>query len=150
MLVVQALGYYAIYLITPYDLAWHLSYSAERIVLQIFPLLLFLVLAAAELLNLFSARTTQIETEQSMLLAIDVGNTNLTLGLYEGEKLDPHWRLATDPARMPDEYGLQFLGLLEHAGCAAGDLTGSVSPRWFRSSPSASRWLAANISNRSR
>ena len=42
-----------------------------------------------------------------MLLTIDVGNTNLTLGLYEGNKLDPHWRLATDNARMPDEYGLQ-------------------------------------------
>lgn len=59
-----------------------------------------------------------------MLLAIDVGNTNLTLGLYEGDKLDPHWRLATDHARMPDEYGLQFLGLLEHAACSVRDLTG--------------------------
>ena len=59
-----------------------------------------------------------------MLLTIDVGNTNLTLGLYEGEKLDPHWRLATDHARMPDEYGLQFLGLLEHAHCSVSDLTG--------------------------
>ncbi len=59
-----------------------------------------------------------------MLLTIDVGNTNLTLGLYEGEKLDPHWRLATDHARMPDEYGLQFLGLLEHAHRSASDLTG--------------------------
>jgi type III pantothenate kinase len=59
-----------------------------------------------------------------MLLAIDVGNTNLTLGLYEGDKLDPHWRLATDHARMPDEYGLQFLGLLEHAHRSVADLTG--------------------------
>jgi type III pantothenate kinase len=59
-----------------------------------------------------------------MLLAIDVGNTNLTLGLYEGERLDPHWRLATDHDRMPDEYGLQLLGLLAHAGRSAGDLTG--------------------------
>lgn len=59
-----------------------------------------------------------------MLLAIDVGNTNLTLGLYEGDKLDPHWRLATDHARMPDEYGLQFLGLLEHAGRSIRDLSG--------------------------
>ncbi len=59
-----------------------------------------------------------------MLLAIDVGNTNLTLGLYEGDKLDPHWRLATDDARMPDEYGLQLLGLLEHAGRPVGDLSG--------------------------
>ena len=59
-----------------------------------------------------------------MLLTIDVGNTNLTLGLYEGDKLDPHWRLATDHARMPDEYGLQFLGLLEHAHRTYSDLTG--------------------------
>src|SRR5512135_907606 len=59
-----------------------------------------------------------------MLLAIDVGNTNLTLGLYDGEKLGPHWRLATDHDRMPDEYGLQFLGLLSHVGKTAADLTG--------------------------
>ncbi len=59
-----------------------------------------------------------------MLLTIDVGNTNLTLGLYEGDKLDPHWRLATDHARMPDEYGLQFLGLLEHAHRSVSELTG--------------------------
>lgn len=59
-----------------------------------------------------------------MLLTIDVGNTNLTLGLYQGEKLNPHWRLATDHSRMPDEYGLQLLGLLQHAGKSAKDLTG--------------------------
>jgi type III pantothenate kinase len=59
-----------------------------------------------------------------MLLAIDVGNTNLTLGLYEGDKLDAHWRLATDYERMPDEYGLQFLGLLEHVRRSEADLTG--------------------------
>ena len=59
-----------------------------------------------------------------MLLTIDVGNTNLTLGLYEGETLGPHWRLATDHARMPDEYGLQFLGLLKHAQRSADTLTG--------------------------
>ncbi len=59
-----------------------------------------------------------------MLLTIDVGNTNLTLGLYDGDKLDPHWRLATDHDRMPDEYGLQFLGLLEHARRSVNDLSG--------------------------
>ena len=61
-----------------------------------------------------------------MLLTIDIGNTNLTLGLYQGPKLGPHWRLATDHARMPDEYGLQFLGLLEHAKCGDNCLTGVV------------------------
>jgi len=61
-----------------------------------------------------------------MLLTIDIGNTNLTLGLYDGETLGPHWRLATDHARMPDEYGLQFLGLLERANCGDDCLTGIV------------------------
>jgi type III pantothenate kinase len=59
-----------------------------------------------------------------MLLAIDIGNTNLTIGLYENENLGWHWRLATDHNRMPDEYGLQMLGLLQHAGHNIKDLTG--------------------------
>jgi type III pantothenate kinase len=59
-----------------------------------------------------------------MLLTIDLGNTNLTIGLYDGETLAHHWRLATDHARMPDEYGLQLLGLIEHAGRKSADLTG--------------------------
>ncbi|MEJ5224972.1 MAG: type III pantothenate kinase [Anaerolineales bacterium] len=59
-----------------------------------------------------------------MLLVIDIGNTNLTIGLYEGQNLGWHWRLATDHARMPDEYGLQLLGLLQHAGHNIRDLTG--------------------------
>ena len=57
-----------------------------------------------------------------MLLTIDIGNTNLTLGLYDGNNLFAHWRLATDHARMPDEYGLQFQGLLQNAGRSAKDL----------------------------
>jgi type III pantothenate kinase len=61
-----------------------------------------------------------------MLLTIDIGNTNLTLGLYNGAELGRHWRLATDHARMPDEYGLQFLGLLQNAGKTVTDLTGIV------------------------
>lgn len=59
-----------------------------------------------------------------MLLTIDVGNTNLTLGVFQGEELGPHWRLATDHERMPDEYGLQILGLLDYAGIAPGDIRG--------------------------
>ena len=59
-----------------------------------------------------------------MLLTIDVGNTNLALGLYEGDKLGAHWRLATDHKRMPDEYGLQFLGLLQNAGKTLDEITG--------------------------
>jgi type III pantothenate kinase len=59
-----------------------------------------------------------------MLLTIDIGNTNITLGLYQGEEAGPRWRLATNHERMPDEYALQFLGLLSHAGFAPENLKG--------------------------
>jgi len=59
-----------------------------------------------------------------MLLAIDIGNTNLTIGLYKDDVFGAHWRLGTDHHRMPDEYGLQLLGLLEHAGVRTDELTG--------------------------
>jgi type III pantothenate kinase len=51
-----------------------------------------------------------------MLLTIDIGNTNITLGIFEGDQLTYHWRLASDSARMPDEYGLQLLGLFQSNG----------------------------------
>ena len=57
-----------------------------------------------------------------MLLTIDIGNTNITLGLHRETEIVHAWRLATDHERMPDEYGLQFLGLLEHAHCTREDL----------------------------
>ncbi len=44
LLAVQMLGYYAVYVITPYDLTWHLTTSVERVFLQIFPLVAFAVL----------------------------------------------------------------------------------------------------------
>jgi type III pantothenate kinase len=59
-----------------------------------------------------------------MLLTIDIGNTNITIGLYSGETLGPRWRLATNHERMPDEYGLQLLGLLAHAGHRPEELSG--------------------------
>lgn len=59
-----------------------------------------------------------------MLLTIDIGNTNLTIGLYDGETLRAHFRLATDHNRMPDEYGLQLLGILQQAGCAGNCIEG--------------------------
>ena len=59
-----------------------------------------------------------------MLLTIDIGNTNITLGLYVGETLGPRWRLATNHERMPDEYGFQIVGLIEHGYCSPDKITG--------------------------
>lgn len=47
-----------------------------------------------------------------MLLALDVGNTNVTIGVFEGEQIRATWRLAADIERLADEYGVTMLGLL--------------------------------------
>jgi hypothetical protein len=48
MLAVQMLGYYGIYLISPYPIQWHLNFSAERVVLQLFPVITFMILCASQ------------------------------------------------------------------------------------------------------
>lgn len=50
-----------------------------------------------------------------MLLAIDVGNTNTVLGVYEGTVLKAHWRIETTSRRTADEYGILLLQLFAHA-----------------------------------
>ncbi|MBN1484839.1 MAG: type III pantothenate kinase [Chloroflexia bacterium] len=57
-----------------------------------------------------------------MLLCIDVGNTNIVLGLYRGETLVNHWRIATGRQRMADEYAALLLVLLEQAGHSPRDI----------------------------
>src|SRR5438067_2544071 len=47
-----------------------------------------------------------------MLLAIDLGNTNLAFGLFEGDALRHDWRLATRRDSMPDELGLLMVQLI--------------------------------------
>ena len=61
-----------------------------------------------------------------MLLALDIGNTNITLGTFDGKRLVATWRISTDPTRMPDEYGAIMNQLLSHKGISTGDVT-SVS-----------------------
>ena len=50
-----------------------------------------------------------------MLLVIDVGNTNTSLGVFRGAELVAHWRLTTNPARTVDEYGVHARNLFELA-----------------------------------
>ena len=49
-----------------------------------------------------------------MLLTVDVGNTEIVLGVFEGEELRHTWRLSTRAERTSDELALQLAGLLEH------------------------------------
>jgi type III pantothenate kinase len=48
-----------------------------------------------------------------MFLAIDIGNTNVTMGVFEGEKIRYTWRLETNIHKMPDEYAASLMTLLQ-------------------------------------
>ena len=61
-----------------------------------------------------------------MLLAVDVGNTNVTLGIFQGERLVSTWRLASDRERLADEYALMILGLLDSEGIRREDIDRAV------------------------
>lgn len=59
-----------------------------------------------------------------MLLCIDVGNTNIKLGLFEGGQMRTRWRIATDRSRLADEYAVLLINLLAAEGLALGQVTG--------------------------
>ncbi|MCH8087423.1 MAG: type III pantothenate kinase, partial [Chloroflexi bacterium] len=47
-----------------------------------------------------------------MLLAVDIGNSNISLGVFQGEELRATWRIATDVNKQADEYEALFQGML--------------------------------------
>lgn len=57
-----------------------------------------------------------------MLLAVDIGNTNVTLGVFAGEELRATWRLATNIQQMADEYAALLLNLLHHQGLNTAEI----------------------------
>ena len=61
-----------------------------------------------------------------MLLAVDVGNTNVVLGIFEGEQVKASWRIQTERRRMPDEWGLMVVALLQHRGYKYSDITEAI------------------------
>ena len=61
-----------------------------------------------------------------MLLAIDIGNTNIHLGVYQGEALRDNWRMHTDRERTGDEYAALFRELLALGDVRFEDITGTA------------------------
>src|SRR6218665_469856 len=85
-----------------------------------------------------------------MLLAIDVGNTNTVLGVYEGQRLLDHWRLGTSARRTSDEFGILVRQLFQSSGIDPGRVDavavssvvpplqshlGRMSERYFKTRP---------------
>ena len=61
-----------------------------------------------------------------MLLVIDVGNTNMTLGVYEGEQLAATFRMMAETPRTSDEYGVMITQLLKNRGIDVKELEGTI------------------------
>ena len=61
-----------------------------------------------------------------MLMAVDVGNTQTVLGLFEGDELRGQWRLATEAHRTADELAVVFAGLLDLSGLRLEDVSAMI------------------------
>ena len=61
-----------------------------------------------------------------MLLAMDIGNTNVKIGIFKGDKLTSTWRVSTVASHTADEYGMMIYDLLRQSGNKFDDVKGSV------------------------
>ena len=61
-----------------------------------------------------------------MLLAIDIGNTNVVLGVFDKERLVENWRVGTNAQITPDEYAMIFKDLFGFAGLEFRQITGVI------------------------
>ena len=61
-----------------------------------------------------------------MLLVMDVGNTNISIGVYKGDSLCHHWRISTDREKTEDEYGMIFSQLLGFVHLSFRDVNGMI------------------------
>ncbi|WP_027415787.1 type III pantothenate kinase [Aneurinibacillus terranovensis] len=61
-----------------------------------------------------------------MLFVIDVGNTNIVLGVFEGSELKEHWRIGTDRSKTDDEFGMLVKSLLFDKGLSFDQIEGAI------------------------
>jgi type III pantothenate kinase len=61
-----------------------------------------------------------------MIFVVDVGNTNIVLGVYQGNLLLHHWRLSTNRSATADEYGIMIHNLFQISGVRVEDIEGVI------------------------
>lgn len=61
-----------------------------------------------------------------MILVMDTGNTNISLGIFNDDKLMHHWRMETDPHKTEDEYAMQVKSLFTHVDLSFDDIDGII------------------------
>ncbi|MEH7126242.1 type III pantothenate kinase [Bacillus sp. JJ1532] len=61
-----------------------------------------------------------------MIFVFDIGNTNMVLGVYDGDELKYHWRIETNRHKTEDEYGIVIKSLFEHVNLTFADINGII------------------------
>lgn len=61
-----------------------------------------------------------------MLFALDIGNTNIVMGVYQGNVLKYHWRISTDTNKTSDELGVLLKQLFEYKGASLEDVNSVI------------------------
>ena len=61
-----------------------------------------------------------------MLLAVDVGNTSVAVGIFSGEELLHAFRVDTDRTKRPDEYGIILFGMIDEKGVSPDSFSGAI------------------------
>lgn len=67
-----------------------------------------------------------VSCKPPFLLAFDIGNTNIKIGVFAGDKLVTHWRITTERKKLADEYAVLLLSLFASEGLSVRDMDGSV------------------------
>jgi type III pantothenate kinase len=80
-----------------------------------------------------------------MLLAVDVGNTQTVLGLYEGERLEEHWRIATEAHRTGDELAALYRNLIDFDSVSGVCLASTVPALVPSYEELVARWLRREL-----
>ncbi|RIK42432.1 MAG: type III pantothenate kinase [Chloroflexi bacterium] len=80
-----------------------------------------------------------------MLLLIDIGNTNVVLGIWDGSQFVRRWRVATDRTRMPDEWWVVLHGLASSDGINLDGISGAILSSVV---PSLTQWVAGMTRDR--
>lgn len=63
---------------------------------------------------------------RALIFVFDIGNTNIVLGVYDGDELKYHWRIETNRHRTEDEYGMVIKALFAHENLQFSDINGIV------------------------
>jgi len=67
-----------------------------------------------------------MEERQDMIVVVDVGNTNIVFGVYDGKKLLNHWRMSTDRDKTSDEFGMFLMNIFSYDKIDISDIEAVV------------------------